>query len=67
MIDFNWTGDGWEYQTIDDLSGTFTLLDKLGNRVALQRHEVSYTRKTRGVCISMDGNEEAEIEKNQRS
>ena len=63
MIDFVWTGDSWEYRTINDLPGSFTLLDKLGNRAALKRHEVSYAERTLGVCISMNGNEDAEMER----
>ena len=36
-------------------------MDKNGNRDPLRRHEVHYAEKTLGVCISMDGNEEAEM------
>ena len=52
-----------EYRTIEDLPGAFTLLDKLGNRAELKRHEVSYAERTLGVCISMDGNEDAEMQR----
>ena len=48
---------------MEDLPGTFTLLDKLGNKAELKRHEVSYAKRRIGVCISMDGNEEAEMKR----
>ena len=60
-IDFVWTGDDWEYRSLEDLPGEFTLMDKNGNRDPLRRHEVHYAEKTLGVCISMDGNEDAEM------
>ena len=65
LIDFLWTGDGdgWEYQTIDNLPGTFTLFDKLGNRAAMKLHEVPCAEKTLGVCVSMDGNEDGELKR----
>ena len=36
-------------------------MDKNGNRDPLCRHEVHYAEKTLGVCISIDGNDEAEM------
>ena len=36
-------------------------MDKNGNRDPLHRHEVHYAEKTLVVCISMDGNEDAEM------
>ena len=37
LIDFKWTGNGWDYRTIDDLPGSFNLLDRQGHRTVLQR------------------------------
>jgi len=61
LIDFVWAWDDWEYRSLDDLPGEFTLMDKNGNHDPLRRHEVYYTEKPFGVYISMDGNEEAEM------
>ena len=44
---------------MDDIPAGFTLMDKNGHRDLLHRHNVHYAEKTIGVCISMDGNEEA--------
>ena len=60
MIDFEWTGKDWKYQSMADMPGEFNLLMGDGIREPLRRHEVNYAEKTLGVFISMDGNEKAE-------
>ena len=62
LIDFKWTGNKWVYQTMEEMEGEFTLLDKEENRVPLKRLEVSEATETLGVFISMDGNHSAQKE-----
>jgi hypothetical protein len=62
LLDFHWSGSSWDYVSVEDLPGEFTLTDSAGARHPLQRYEPSHAEKTLGVFISMDGNEDAEIE-----
>ena len=61
LLDFSWDGSKWTYIPDDDLPGKFTLTDPSGNRHPLRRFPPSHAVKTLGVYISMDGNEQAEI------
>ena len=61
LLDFKWSGSSWEYASIEDLPGEFTLTNPHGDQQPLQRYEPSHAEKTLGVFISMDGNEQAEI------
>ena len=62
LLDFHWSGSSWDYVSVEDLPGEFTLTDSAGARHPLQWYEPSHAEKTLGVHISMDGNEEADIE-----
>ena len=59
LIDFKWTGDAWEYRTMDELPGEFTLMNKDSDHAPLCCFNVAHADKTLGVFISMDGNEDA--------
>jgi len=61
LIDFQWSGNKWNYISVNDLPGEFTLTNSQGERSPLTRYEPSHAEKTLGVYISMDGNEEEEI------
>jgi hypothetical protein len=56
LIDFHWTGTDFVYHTKDDMPGSFTLVEKHGNREILTRLEVWEAQKTLGVFLAMDGN-----------
>jgi hypothetical protein len=43
------------------MSGSFTLIDKHGNRETLRRLEVWQVQKTLGVFLAMDGNQRAQF------
>ena len=62
LLDFHWLGSSWDYVSIEDLPGEFTLTDSQGGHHPLQQYEPAHADKTLGVHISMDGNEKAEIE-----
>ena len=61
LLDFKWSGSSWNYASIADLPGDFTLTTPQGDPQPLRRYEPSHAEKTLGVFISMDGNEQAEI------
>jgi hypothetical protein len=46
LIDFHWNGKDFEYRTKDNMPGSFTLIDKHGNRETLKRLEVWQAQKT---------------------
>jgi len=54
-------GDDWEYRSLEDLLGEFTLMDKNVNHDPLRQHRFHYAEKTIGVFMSMNRNEEAEM------
>jgi hypothetical protein len=45
LIIFHWNGKDFEYRTKDDMPGSFTLIDKHGNRETLKRLEVWQAKK----------------------
>ena len=61
LIDFHWTGTDFVYRTKDDMPGSFTLIDKNGNREILTRLEVWQAQKTLGFFLAMDGNQRAQF------
>jgi hypothetical protein len=61
LIDFHWNGQDFEYRTKDDMTGSFTLIDKHSNRETLKRLEIWQAQKTRGVFLAMDGNQWAQF------
>jgi hypothetical protein len=61
LIDFHWTGTDFAYCSKDDMPGSFTLVDKHGNREILTRLEVWQAQKTLGVFLAMDGNQRAQF------
>ena len=42
LIDFKLTGDAWEYQTMDELPGEFTLMTKDSDHAPLRRFNVAH-------------------------
>ena len=56
IINFEWNGNNWDYQNIEDMEGSYYLLDKNNEKQHLQRYEVSKESETLGIFISMDGN-----------
>ena len=50
------------YRTKDDMPGEFNILDNDGIRHPIQRFEPSEGKETLGVCLAMDGNEEAQYD-----
>jgi hypothetical protein len=61
LIDFHWNGTDFEYRTKDDMPGSFTLIDKHGNRETLKRLEVWQVQKNLGIFLAMDGNQWAQF------
>ena len=55
ITDFKWTGDEWDYRTIDEMPGNYTLPDNSGNTHPLKRLEVWEGSKTLGIPIAVDG------------
>ena len=58
IIDFEWNGNKWVYRDIEDMEGSYYLLDKNDEKQDLQRYEVSKGSETLGIFIAMDGNNE---------
>ena len=56
IIDFKWDGNNWEYRDIEDMEGSYYLLDKNDEKQDLKRFEVSKGSETLGIFITMDGN-----------
>ena len=63
LISFKWHNDRWTYRTIADTPGSLAIFDTNRTRVTLDRLEASEARETLGVCLAMDGNQQAEYEK----
>jgi hypothetical protein len=61
LIDFVWTGDRWRYATKDDMPGDISInnVDDSGREV-LNRYEALEAKKTLGVYLAMDGNNQEE-------
>ena len=49
LIDFQWTGTDYTYRNVTNMPGNITLLDKNGERVPLNRYEVSTAEQYLGV------------------
>ena len=58
LIDFEWNGNEWNYQTIENMEGSCTLNDRFENKHHLRRIEATEAVQTLGVFFSMDGIQE---------
>jgi hypothetical protein len=61
LIDFHWNGTDFEYQTKDNMPGSFTLVDKHGNRENPKKIRSLAGTKSLGVFLAMDGNQRAQF------
>jgi hypothetical protein len=62
-IDFKWNKQKhiWEYKTINEPPGAFTLKDHSRTTIALTRLEAHKARETLGLWIAMDGNQTSQV------
>lgn len=58
ITDFKCTKNKWEYQTIDEMSGNYTLPDNSENTHPLKRLELWEGSKTLGIPIAVDGSQD---------
>ena len=56
LVDYQWRNNKWCNKSITDAPGNITVREASGERVALERCEVSEARETIGVFLAMDGN-----------
>ena len=61
LVDFVWSGATWRYARIDETPAELHVRDQFGQVQKLERLEVSEARRTLGVRIAMDGNNNAEF------
>ena len=63
LIDTTWdyTRETFRYRTKDEMPGNLSVKDSAGNRRTLDRHEPSHAEKTLGVYVSLNGDQQAEI------
>ena len=63
LIDHKWTGSKWEYHSTLDTPGDITIQTPDGTaRTTLERVEPGEARKTLGIYIAMDGNQQQQKE-----
>ena len=62
LVDYQWKNNKWCNKSIADAPGNITVRDASGERVALERCEVSEARETIGVFLAMDGNFRTQVE-----
>jgi hypothetical protein len=60
LINFNWTKGKWQYSTIDETPSHITMQNQQ-SPIQLKRLEVSEARRTLGVRLAPDGNNQAEF------
>ena len=60
LVDFKWKNGSWKYCSTADRPGVITMRDHRGDRVPLERVEVTEARKSLGVMISGDCSSTAE-------
>ena len=60
LVDFKWKNGTWRYCTVADNPGDITMRDHTGERVPLDRVEVTAARKSLGIMISGDCSWKAE-------
>ena len=63
LIDFKWQANTWRYISKTDLPGDITVRDADGQMKTLPRLEPHEAIETLGIFISMDGNNEKQVEK----
>jgi hypothetical protein len=64
LIDFEWKGNKWRYQTKKKMLGELDIRSTDGqNRITLRQFEPSHAEEMLGVFLAMDGNNKAEIGK----
>ena len=61
LIDFKWTNGHWRYALIDDSPASISVKDSEGNVKVLQRLSANEARRSLGVCLAPDGNNNAEF------
>jgi len=57
LIDFKWTQDSWKYKTEKEAPAELFVRDTTGQRIKLERLEPSDARRTLGVRLAPDGNQ----------
>jgi hypothetical protein len=62
FIDFHWHHNHPRYKAIANLPGSVTMIDPSGNRIVLERLEVSKGTKSLGVFVAPDGNSLQQVE-----
>ena len=64
LIDHKWTGDRWIYHSTQDSPGDISIqVADSQERATLCRKEAHEASETLGICIAMDGNQDAQVEK----
>ena len=62
MLDYKHSGNQWKYKSIKQLPGEITVKVSDGTRQTLLRLEPNEAKETLGICISMDGNSNDQME-----
>jgi hypothetical protein len=62
LIDFKWDNGNWQYKTIAESPGELEVRNPDGDIQEIERVETTEARRTLGVRLAPDGNNEAEIE-----
>ena len=60
LIDFVWKEGSWRYASLEEIEAGLLVKDSEGNSKTIERLEVSDARRTLGVRLAPDGNNEAE-------
>ena len=62
MLDYKHSGNQWKYKSIKQLPGEITVKVLDGTMQTLLRLEPNEAKVTLGICISMDGNSNDQME-----
>ena len=61
LIDFKWDQGNWHYATKEDAPATLTVQDSTGQRCTLDQLSTHEARRTLGVRLAPDGNDQEEV------
>jgi hypothetical protein len=61
LIDFKWKNGVWKYATKEDVGATLTMSNESREKVDIERVEPKEARRTLGVRLAPDGNNQAEF------
>ena len=62
MVDFKWQNKQWKYKTSTELPGKIHVTINQNKRITIPRLETSEARRTLGVRLVLDGNDETEAQ-----